>query len=166
LIRFESEFDKLAFAYVLRKANLRRSILQRLFSTFPAGWPGVGLLLLRAVAGFTLLIHGTAYLTDWRTLRFDSLIAVVLAFAGGLCLLAGILTPVTSILVALGTIAYAFSWVPEPAANLFASKIAIVYVIAVAIAIAFLGPGAFSMDARLFGRREIFIPVNPRSQKS
>ncbi len=91
---------------------------------------------------------------------------VVLAFAGGLCLLAGILTPITSILVVLGTIAYAFSWVPEPAANLFASKLSIVYMIAMAVAIAFLGPGAFSMDARLFGRREIFIPTNPRSQKS
>jgi hypothetical protein len=34
-----------------------------------------------------------------------------------------------------------------------------------ATAIALLGPGAFSLDARLFGRREILIPPDPRSPK-
>jgi hypothetical protein len=38
------------------------------------------------------------------------------------------------------------------------SKAAIIDVIAITTAIAFLGPGAFSLDARLFGRRVIFIP--------
>lgn len=32
-----------------------------------------------------------------------------------------------------------------------------------AIAIALIGPGAFSVDARLFGRREILIPHDGRS---
>ena len=35
--------------------------------------------------------------------------------------------------------------------------------IAATIAIGLLGPGAFSIDARLFGRREIFIPAKDRS---
>jgi hypothetical protein len=33
-----------------------------------------------------------------------------------------------------------------------------VCVMAVSTAIALLGPGAFSLDARLFGQREIIIP--------
>lgn len=41
--------------------------------------------------------------------------------------------------------------VPLPAESL-------VGVIILAAAIALLGPGAFSLDARLFGRREIVIP--------
>jgi hypothetical protein len=140
--------------------------LQRLFSTFPARWPGVGLLLLRTVAGLTLLIQGAAYLNDWRNLRFDTLIAVTLALVGGGSLLAGILTPITSLLVVLGTIGYALSWLPTPSANLLTCKLAVINVIAIATAIALLGPGAYSLDALFFGRREIFIPPTQRSPKS
>src|SRR5258705_13830631 len=111
--------------------------LQRLFSTFPTRSPGVGLLLLRTVAGLTLLIRGAAYLKDWRNLRFDALIAVTFAFVGGVSLLAGILTPITSMLVVLGTIGYAFSWFPAPSANLLNSKPAVIDLIAIATAIAF-----------------------------
>ena len=140
--------------------------MQRLFSTFPAGWPGVGLLLLRAVVGFTLVMQGAAYLNDWRNLRLDTAAVVALTLAGGVCVLAGILTPVASLLAISGNIGYALSWIPAPAANLFDSKIAIIYTITMATAIAFLGPGAFSLDARLFGRREIYIPATQRSTKS
>jgi len=140
--------------------------LQRLFSTFPARWPGVGLLLLRTVAGLTLLIQGAAYLNDWRNLRFDALVAVMLTFVCGVSLLAGILTPITSLLVVLATIGYAFSWLPAPSANLLDTKLAVIDVIAIATAIAFLGPGAYSLDALFFGRRQIFIPPTQRSPKS
>ena len=140
--------------------------MQRLFSTFPAGWPGVGLLLLRAVVGFTLVMQGAAYLNDWRNLKLDAAAAVAITLVGGVCILVGILTPLASLLAISGNIGYALSWIPAPAANLFASKIAIIYAITMATAIAFLGPGAFSLDARLFGRREIFIPATQRSTKS
>jgi hypothetical protein len=36
--------------------------LQRFFSTFPGGWPAVGLLLLRTVAGGAAAGHGGIYL--------------------------------------------------------------------------------------------------------
>ena len=108
------------------------------------------------MAGLTLLIQGAAYLNDWRNLRFDALVAVTLAFVGGVSL-AGILTPITSLLVVLGTIGYAFSWLPAPSANLLDSKLAVIDVIAIATAIAFLGPGAYSLDALFFGRREILV---------
>jgi uncharacterized membrane protein YphA (DoxX/SURF4 family) len=118
------------------------------------------------VAGLTLLIQGASYLNNWRNLRFDTLIAVTLALVGGGSLLAGILTPITSLLVVLGTIGYALSWLPAPSANLLACKLAVLNVIAIATAIAFLGPGAYSLDAFFFGRREIFIPPTQRSHKS
>jgi len=38
------------------------------------------------------------------------------------------------------------------------SKLALLPIIAIAGAIALLGPGAFSIDARLFGWKEIVIP--------
>ena len=118
------------------------------------------------MASLTLLIQGAAYLNDWRNLRFDALVAVTLAFVGGVSLLAGILTPITSLLVVSGTIGYAFSWLPAPSANLLDCKLAVIDVIAMATAIAFLGPGAYSLDALFFGRREIFIPPTQRLHKS
>jgi hypothetical protein len=38
--------------------------------------------------------------------------------------------------------------------------------LAAAAALGLLGPGAFSIDARLFGRRQIFIPANDDSDRT
>ena len=140
--------------------------MQRLFSTFPAGRPGFGLLLLRLVVGLTLIIQGTAYFNNLHSLRFETSAALALILTAGICFLFGILTPVTSVLVVLFSIGCAFSWIPTPAASLFESKLVLMNVIAISTAILFLGPGAFSLDARLFGRREIFIPTTQRPMKS
>jgi len=53
----------------------------------------------------------------------------------------------------------AFAWLPGPP---IASTGMLTFLIVVsAIAIALLGPGAFSLDGALFGRREIVIPPRP-----
>jgi uncharacterized membrane protein YphA (DoxX/SURF4 family) len=49
------------------------------------------------------------------------------------------------------------SWLWLPAWLRPIDRMAAVLVVADAVAIALLGPGAYSLDARLFGRREIFI---------
>jgi uncharacterized membrane protein YphA (DoxX/SURF4 family) len=81
-----------------------------------------------------------------------------LAFAGGAFLLAGLMTPLVAILVATAGVGVALSWIPLPGEALFDSYLAIINLIVLSIAIALLGPGAFSLDARMFGRREITIP--------
>jgi hypothetical protein len=60
----------------------------------------------------------------------------------------------------------AFGWVPAPSIYLCNTSLSIVFLIAITAALALLGPGAFSVDARLFGRREIMIPRNPGSHNS
>ena len=82
----------------------------------------------------------------------------VLAFTSGALMLAGLMTLFVSLLVAAGAIGVAFSLIPSPAQDLFDGYPAIINLIVLSIAIAFLGPGAFSLDARMFGRREITIP--------
>ena len=86
-----------------------------------------------------------------------------LAVASGISLLVGFLTPVACGLVGLGAIGTMLSWFSLPAANQFETKMMTILIGVVALAIVLLGPGALSIDARLFGRREIIIPRNPPS---
>lgn len=83
----------------------------------------------------------------------------IVSLLSGVALLAGILTPVAAVVTGLGALACGFSLLAAPAvSNLADSKLAVILIAIVATAIACLGPGAFSVDAHLFGRREIIIP--------
>jgi uncharacterized membrane protein YphA (DoxX/SURF4 family) len=83
--------------------------------------------------------------------------------AAGVALLIGVLTPIAGIVLGLGAIGIGFSIVAAPMPNLFDEKLSAVLTAIIAAAIVFLGPGAYSLDARLFGRREIIIPPRVRS---
>jgi uncharacterized membrane protein YphA (DoxX/SURF4 family) len=131
--------------------------VQRLFSSFPAGWPGLGLLLLRAVVGVSLAIQGGACLAG-RGQEIWLQAAGLFALVTGALLLIGLITPVASILAALDGIGVALSWLPSPIPNGLGGAPATVFVVVMAVAVLLLGPGAFSLDARWFGRREVVIP--------
>jgi len=65
------------------------------------------------------------------------------------------LTPVAAVIIGLGALT---------SAVVFSNSVAVVMTI-LAVAIALLGPGAFSVDARLFGRREILIHTHRSAYK-
>jgi uncharacterized membrane protein YphA (DoxX/SURF4 family) len=113
--------------------------------------------LLRSVPGAAVIIEGIFYFT-----RADSAPASwfsgCLALAAGALLLAGFLTPIAAAILATGTAAVGFSLLPACSPNFFDSRSSLVFAITMLVAIAGLGPGAFSVDARVFGRREIIIP--------
>jgi uncharacterized membrane protein YphA (DoxX/SURF4 family) len=128
--------------------------LQRLFSSFPRGWPGVGLLLLRMAVGVSLVVHGGACLVGEEHGRW-ALVVGLLAMVAGAALLIGFLTPLAALLAGLVSIGIALpSFIP----NVFGVAPATIFLVVMAVAVLLLGPGAFSLDARLFGRREIVIP--------
>jgi uncharacterized membrane protein YphA (DoxX/SURF4 family) len=79
-----------------------------MFSSFPDGAPGLGLLLLRAVLGVGAISSGVADLGTGALLG-------VLDIVVGSLLLAGFLTPVAAILLGLAALNIAFSeekWTP------------------------------------------------------
>lgn len=136
--------------------------LHRLFSAFPAGLPGVGLLLLRVVVGAALGGHGILCLLSSDRITLVMSVSTALLLLSGVCLLIGFLTPILSLLAGLECLGIACSWFPFQLLSPLESKLALAPIIAMSAAIALLGPGAFSLDARLFGWKEIVIPPAPR----
>ena len=119
--------------------------VQRLFSMFPPGLPGLALVLMRAsVAGAVLLDIYThrATLPGWATGA-----AIVLS----IILCAGYLTPVASV-AALAF--HGILW-----ASVGADSIAVALITSFdALALALLGPGGYSIDSFRFGRRVVLLP--------
>ena len=139
--------------------------MQRLFSTFPAGRPGLGLLVLRLAVAVTLVNQGRNWLARLPDSgggdHINSLLAAVgaLKIAAAILLLAGFATPLVGVIVALGELGIAFWWMLSPygGAGFSGTLLAPIFVATIAGALVLLGPGAFSVDARLFGRRELVI---------
>ena len=65
-------------------------------------------------------------------------------------LLIGLWTPVAGVLMAVAELCLAFSHASDPSIHILLG--------ALGAALAMLGPGAWSVDARLFGRKRIQIP--------
>jgi len=129
-----------------------------LFHGFPNGRIGVGLLLLRAALGFVAVAQGAMNLAANPDASADAWIAESLAVVAGISMLIGILTPFAATLIGILTIRMWSSITQMNLQTQIAPKPILVFIVAVAATVAIVGPGAFSVDARLFGLREIIIP--------
>ena len=134
--------------------------LRLLFSTFPGGGRGIGLLLLRGAVGAAAIIKGGIYLNGPATIT--GAISGIIALTVGFSLLVGFITPIASGLITLGAFAACFSRIGAGGLENTALS---AFVGIVAVSLTLLGPGALSLDSRLFGRREIIIPPSSRSQQ-
>jgi putative oxidoreductase len=130
--------------------------MRRLFSSFASGAPGIGLLLLRLATGGTLIYQHVTALAQGAPFAAAAFQALMILL--GVLLLVGLWTPVAAALVALGAVSEAIS---HPAARSEFAAIAIT-----ATALTLLGPGACSVDARLYGWKEIKISLRRKSQDS
>jgi len=130
--------------------------VQRYFSTFPEGFPGVGLLILRVLVGLTAATQGASSLIHGSDVGLVTVALAVAAVGGGAAVLLGFLTPGASVLAGAATLLLALG---APSSSVLAiDAVTSACVAADATALALLGPGAHSLDARLFGRREVVIP--------
>lgn len=144
----------------------REDRLLRYFSAYSCGLPGLGLLLLRAAAGLTAIIQGWFYLADGANQSVGLWAVGLLALASGISLLIGLLTPLAGGLTAIGAIGIGAAWLPRPTTNLLATLLPAIFMSTTSLALVLLGPGPYSLDARLFGRREIIIPPPSNSAES
>ena len=143
-----------------------RNALQRLFTTFPGGAHGIGLLLLRAAVGLTAIATGISYLFGISNPAMATSLLGLALTVGGAAMTIGALTPMAGFLVGLCFLGIAFSWFSAPLWGLHDAKLVASGVIITTAGISLLGPGAYSVDGRLFGRREIVIPPSPRPPES
>ena len=126
--------------------------MQRLFSGFADGWPGTGLLLLRLLTGAALIHFGIANLGQAPPLA--TVVLQTIGIGAGILLLVGLWTPVVGTLAAIVKVWIALSLYFSDSGDPW---IAIVQAVLGAV-LAMVGPGAWSIDARLFGRKRIDIP--------
>ena len=122
-------------------------LLQRLFSAFPNSWPGVGLLLQRVVTATFLCCSLFGHSVNAS--QFALIIPYLIAAGAAIFLLLGFWTPISAMLIAVVEVWIAFSFSSAGIPILLATS---------GISLAMIGPGAWSIDARLFGRKHFEIP--------
>jgi uncharacterized membrane protein YphA (DoxX/SURF4 family) len=118
---------------------------------------------MRLVLALSALVQSITALTGVHTGPISWAIGL-LGILVGAALLAGFLTPVAGAIASLGSLAVGVSWILASSENTCDKAIADLYLFVISVAITLLGPGAFSLDARLFGRREIIIPEASRTR--
>jgi len=121
--------------------------VRRLFSTFATGLPGAGLLVMRLVAAIALAFRVIAGLSG--ELAVGPAALLVFEAGLGILLLVGLWTPVAGTLVAILELGSLFSHQGDPWIHVLLATLGVV--------LALLGPGAWSVDARLFGWKRIDI---------
>ncbi len=127
--------------------------LRRLYSTFAGGWPGTGLLLIRVVAGSALVVRaGLTLCSDPPPISVT--IPAILLIGAGFLLIAGLWTPIAGTSVALTEIWKMLMLPGDKALWLMLGS--------AGAALAMLGPGFWSVDARLYGWKR--LEATPRKK--
>jgi putative oxidoreductase len=121
--------------------------VRRLFWTFAPGVPGAALLAMRVVTALALVSIGISKLST--QLGMGSATILILETGAGLLLLVGLWTPVAGLLVLAVEGWHVLSQPQDPWTRVLLATLC--------GALALLGPGAWSVDARLFGWKRIDI---------
>jgi putative oxidoreductase len=123
--------------------------VQRLFSTFADGWPGAGILLLRLLTGAALIHFGISSIREGLPPLTAAMQTIGIAAAA--LLLMGMFTPLAGVLAAVAKLWIAISGFSSHSDDPWVSLAQAI----LAAALAMIGPGAWSIDARRFGRKHI-----------
>lgn len=136
--------------------------LQRTFSGFASGWAGVALLALRVTVGASAGCEALSVMAQ-PCVTAVLIIAAACTVTAGLAVTIGFVTPFACVILCLAGI---FALFLDPETGVFTlldSKTASLQFVVISAALIALGPGAASVDARTFGRREVEIRRTQRS---
>jgi len=120
--------------------------MRHVSSTFADRLPSHGLLLLRAIIAIALVAR---CLQPDKGVSLHTLTPHLIAAGAGLFLLLGLWTPVAGVILAISEFLIAFSQGHDPWTSLLLSGLG--------VALALLGPGPWSLDARRSGWKRIEI---------
>jgi putative oxidoreductase len=140
--------------------------MDRLYASFVTGPGAVGLLVLRVAVGAAFMLHGWPKIQNpfgWMPPAagmpgFLQALAALSEFGGGLAWILGLLTPIASlgILCTMAVAAYTHFSRGDPfvaSGGGPSYELALAY-FAVALTLMLVGPGALSLDALLFGKKQ------------
>jgi len=122
-----------------------RDFVRTLYSTFARGWPGVALLFMRLVIAVALATHAIVRLP--RGAPTEPAALLWLSIVAGVFLLLGLWTPIAGAFMAIVALWRASSQSGDPWTYVLLATLC--------AALVFLGPGAWSIDAYLFGWKRI-----------
>lgn len=142
--------------------------MRRFFPSFITGWGAAALLLVRVVMGVAFVLHGWPKIqnpTTWMNAMggqgvpsFLQALAALAEFGGGIALILGLLTPLAALAIVCQMLAALFL-VHFPMDHPFVAsaggpsyELPLIY-LALAVLLLVIGPGRWSLDALLFGRR-------------
>jgi uncharacterized membrane protein YphA (DoxX/SURF4 family) len=123
--------------------------VQRLFSMFPTGPVGIALLVLRILVAATLLVDGSA---QWTLVTSLWTLLLFVIPAAALC--CGFLTPCCATFCCIEELGALWVTGGQNQSHHFHLVLASL----TGAVLAILGPGAYSIDARIFGRRLLTVP--------
>jgi putative oxidoreductase len=127
--------------------------VRRLYSTFAGGWPGMGLLLMRLVVGCVLVVRASLRL--WGDPPLNITITAAILLVAGFLLMLGLWTPVVGTSVAVIEV---WKILTQPGDRWLWLLLG-----TASVALAMLGPGRWSIDARLFGWKRVEAPARKPS---
>jgi uncharacterized membrane protein YphA (DoxX/SURF4 family) len=143
----------------------------RLYSRFPAGSVGLALLLLRLVAGLGLVLEGAHLLTPAQTSSepINGLLLAIVLVASAILLAFGLRTSIAGSAAAIctaGAALYARHHLNLTGSGTDAWLFLFLIVFFLSSCLALLGPGGYSLDARLSGWRTIRLSTGPSNSQS
>jgi hypothetical protein len=127
--------------------------MRRLFGTFPTGAPGCGLVLLRVVAALSLQADASGNLVLTQHASIPGVALILLSLA----LLVGLFTPVVALFAAVTEAAMLGSSTSTGMALMLQGPV-------ICVTLALLGPGGYSLDARLFGSRVVVLHASDQPE--